>query len=189
MALALVCAFAALPALAQSDRATVSIAIEIGPIVQLDLDSGAGFQIYIPTASETRGRPFDFGAPPHVSLAEVPFTVRGNTPVTVSARPEPLQDGDGQVGRAIAVDGSGRTVRYRLVLEFPLGTPAKPLQGLGARGQNATGNATRSADASTGPLSGIVHIVPEVIRGEIASSRVHSGWYSGSVRVIVGTDN
>lgn len=178
----------AFQASAQSDRATVSIMIKVDPIAQMDLDGGSEFKIYIPTAAETRGRPFAFGAPPHVSLAQVPFTVRGNTRVTVSASPDPLSDATGK-GQAIAVDGSGETVGFRVVLDFPSGSTHKPLKGLGARGQNATGKTTRSADASAGPMSGVVYIVPDVTRGEVASRRVPPGWYSGAVQVVVTVDD
>lgn len=178
----------AFEAMAQSDRATVSVTVRVDPIARLDLDAGSGFEIYIPTAAETRGGPFSFGAAPHVALAEVPFTVRSNTRVTVSVLPEPLMDGTGK-GQAIAVNGSGETLGFWVVLDFPSGTTLNPLEGLGAHGQNATGKTASSADVSSGPLAGIVYIVPNVTRGEVASGRVPSGRYSGAVQVVVTVDD
>lgn len=179
----------------RQDRATVSIAIKVSPIAQIDFPSGTDFELDIPGRPNRHGSRRG-GPPPHLDTAQVPFTITGNSPVTVRALPGVIfrQDHKGILGKAFSVPGGGASadavLGYRLRLEFPLGHPRNPLAGFGKRrGKNHTGLNRLTADPSQGPLSGIVHVIPNENMGSIASGKFgHPGRYRGSVQVILSTD-
>ena len=184
------------------DTATVGVQIQIGPIAQLDFPEGTGFELYIPSREEglAGSGPFPRGEEPHVDTAQIPFTVIGNAWVTVEAAPGAVLEpppggpvgrafGDAPVGKAFPddPDNQGVELPYRLWIEFPEGSSAHSPAGLGnPSGRNPTEHSISSANVARGPVSGIVHVVPGVIWGEIASQHFDNpGRYRGEVQVTI----
>lgn len=178
-------------ATASDEAVSVTVAIEVAPIAQVELPQGGGFRLYIPTRDEGTGPggPFTPQQAPHLDIAEIPFEVTGNGIVNVDVKPETIiaEAPDGVIGEAMHTEVSGWTLPYRVRLEFPLGNPPNPTAGLGnPGGRNPTQGESYSADTSSGPLSGIVHVIPDVTWGEIASGRFsESGHYTGTVEITV----
>ena len=189
---------------AASDTASVTISIQIGPIAEIDFPQGTGFELYIPSREEgLAGRgPFPRGEEPHVDTAQIPFTVIGNAWVTVEAAPGAVLEpppggpvgrafGDAPVGKAFPDDPDGPNqgveLPYRLWIEFPEGSSARSPAGLGnPSGRNPTEHSISRANVASGPVSGIVHVVPGVIWGEIASQHFDNpGRYRGEVQVTI----
>lgn len=176
-------------------RETVTVSIRVAPVAQVDFPAGTGFELHIPDKGKGRA-PMRAGPPPHIDTAQIPFTIKGNTPVVVLAVPGAIlqEDQDGTIGRAWPVPGGGASgdaaLGYRLRLEFPLGVPKNPLAGLGnGRGKNPTRSDSMKGDPSQGSLSGIIHVIPDVHWGDVASGKFDDpGIYSGSVQLIISTD-
>lgn len=176
------------PSVAFERSASVTVTITIPPSARAEFPDGTSFQLRIPSRQEGLGPggPFAYGRAPHVALAQVPFTVLANTPVTVSVLPGDLMEAGSALGAATRADGGDTRLPYRVRLEFPLGVPNNPLAGNGGNGRS--GDDVRSADPRGALLSGIVHIVPAITWGEIASRRFSaSGLYVGNVEVVVST--
>lgn len=193
----------------QAQPIRAGVGIRVGPIAQIDFPQGTGFLLDIPSRAEgLAGRgPFASGQAPHVDTVTIPFTVAGNAWVIVSVEPGSVQGArsggpvgrafiDSLVGRALPDDPSGPNqgveLPYRLWVEFPATTSARPPAGLGnpSGGNPAPHNESR-ANVADGPVNGIVHVVPSVTWAEIASRRfVNPGLYRGDVQVtITAIDN
>lgn len=180
------------------DTATVGVQIQIGPIAQLDLPKGTGFELYIPSRTQGLGGggPFTRGPAPHLDNVQIPFTVSGNAWVTVTAAPSAMLDSppSGPVGRASrtgpmgkALSDAGAELPYYLCIELKSGNHGRSLAGLGNPcGTNPTQHPTSRANVAQGSVSGVVHVVPGVIWGDIASRRFDSpGIYRGEVQVTI----
>jgi hypothetical protein len=183
-----------------TSKASVGVEIRVGPIAQIEFPQGTGFELYIPSRQEGLADqgPFSPARAPHVATAQIPFTVVGNAWAVVSALPADILQvlPDGPVGKAFPGDPEGPNqgveLPYRLRLEFPEGTPVQPLAGLeNPRGRNPTDDGTASANVASGPVFGVIHVIPDIIWGEIASGRfVNHGLYRGEVQVtIAATEN
>ena len=198
--------FALIPyrALAASDTASVVISIQVTPIAQIEFPQGADFQLYIPSREEGRGRggPFTRGPTPHLDSAQIPFIVTGNSWVTITAEPGAIFTlpprspvgrafGDVPVGIALLDDPDASAqesaIPYTLWIEFPAGLSGRSPAGLGnPSGKNPTKQSALQASVANGPISGIVHVVPNIVWGDIASGGfVNSGIYRGEVQVTV----
>jgi len=191
-------------ALAASDTVSITVAIQITPIVQIEFPQGSEFQLYIPSREEGRGGGGHFtrGPAPHLDTAQIPFIVTGNARVTVSAEPGevfawPHRSPVGQafddvlLGKAIIVDPANsaeeNAIPYTLWIEFPAAVSGRSPAGLGnPSGKNPTKHSSLQASVANGPISGIVHVVPSITWGDVASGRfVNAGIYSGEVQVTV----
>jgi len=187
-----------------TSEARVGVGIRVGPIAQIEFPQGTGFVLDIPSREEglaDRG-PFSPQRAPHVDTAQIPFTVIGNAWVTVSVEPGAVLESppggpvgrafpDGPVGMARPDDpfgpNQGVELPYRLWIEFPEASSARLAAGLGnPSGRNPTEHSISRANVASGPVSGIVHVVPGVTWGEIASrSFVNPGLYRGDVQVTI----
>lgn len=180
------------------DTATVGVQIQIGPIATLDFPEGTSFELHIPSRAQGLGGagPFTRGPAPHLDSAQIPFTVSGNAWVTVAAAPGAELDAPagGPVGRASgagpggkALSDAGAELPYYLCIELEPRKRGRSLAGLGNPcGTNPTQHATSRANVARGPVSGVVHVVPGVIWGSIASRRFDNpGIYRGEVQVTI----
>ena len=185
-------------------EANVNILIRINPIARVDFPQGTGFVLVIPSREEGRGRggPFTRGPAPHLDSAQIPFIVTGNSWVTITAEPGAIFTlpprspvgrafGDVPVGIALLDDPDASAqesaIPYTLWIEFPAGLSGRSPAGLGnPSGKNPTKQSALQASVANGPISGIVHVVPNIVWGDIASGRfVNSGIYRGEVQVTV----
>lgn len=192
-----------------TSQTRAAVGIRVGPVAQIDFPQGTGFLLDIPSRVEgLAGRgPVASVHAPHVDAATIPFTVTGNAWVMVSVEPAAVLASppgspvgrafpDGPVGRALPDDPSGPNqgveLPYRLWIEFPSANAARSPAGLGnPSGGNPAQHSMSRANVADGPVAGIVHVVPSVTWGEIASRRFASpGLYRGEVQVTVtATEN
>lgn len=182
-----------------SDEARLGVQIRFGPIAQLELPEGTAFELHIPSRAQglEGSGPFTRGPAPHLDSAQVPFTVSGNARVTVSAAPGAVLDAppEGPVGRASrtgptgkALSDTGAELPYYLCIELPESGGRGPSSaGLGNPcGTNPGHQATSRVDTAQGPISGVVHVVPGVMWGDVASrSFDNPGIYRGEVQVTI----
>lgn len=185
-------------------EAIVGVGIKVGAIAQIEFPQGTGFALDIPSRAEgIAGRgPSAPGRAPHVDTAQIPFSVTGNAWVTVSVEPGAVMGSPpvGPVGRAFPNDLVGKALPddpsgpnkgvelpYQLWLEFPKASLASSPVGLGnPSGRNPAHHKVLRASVAKGPVFGIVHVVPGITWGEIASRNFDNpGLYFGSVQVTV----
>lgn len=164
----------------QAQQATsqtrAAVGIRVGPIAQIDFPQGTGFVLVIPSREQGRGSrgPFTRGPAPHLDSAQIPFTITGNSWVTVTAEPgafftlpqrSPVGRalGDVPVGMALlddpGVSGLKPAIPYTLWIEFPADRSGRSPTGLGnPSGKNPTKYSALQASVANGPISGIVHV-------------------------------
>ncbi|SEP23770.1 hypothetical protein SAMN04490248_1488 [Salinihabitans flavidus] len=158
---------------------TVSIAIQIGPIVEVSFPEGTTFSLEVASGGGALNTGIDHrrGAVPIAVPVEIPFEVRGNAHAVVSAMPGrgDLTPASDLVGVAkMRSDGSSvsdtAALRYRTVVEFPTGTH---------RGKIDTGRAMMRANVADSPMRGVVHVIP------FGYEDTAIGHYTGSVEMAV----
>lgn len=176
-------------------EASVGVQITVNPTAQIDFPLGSGFELYIPSRADGRGRggPFRSSQAPHLDIAEIPFQVRSNTHVTVVALPDEILDyvrGE-PIGKAVysgpSESATGAVLPYRLRLDFPIKARGRAVPGFRIESSgNSTGSHASAGYPSGVILSGIVYVVPKIQWSDVASRRFSEpGLYKGAIQVTV----
>ena len=162
-----------------SATATVRIAIRIGPIVEVSFPEGTNFSLEVVDAGRPRFGEAGGGRSRRalVAPATIPFEVRGNAHAVVSAMPGEVSrafDAANPTGIARLPNEGAQTpgdsrMEYRTIVEFPDED----------RGNVTTHGNTKRANVASGPMRGVVHVIPRSLRA------VPSGRYSGAVQMAV----
>jgi hypothetical protein len=154
---------------------TVTIAIQIGPIVEVSFPEGTTFSLEVPHRDSMAGGALRGTPAPTVTPVQIPFEVRGNAHAVVSAMPRGVDAASARDGVGVArLQKNGASILdagelgYQTIVEFPAGT---------RRGETATGSAAMRANVARSPVSGVVHIVPINKNGAI------NGTYVGAVEM------
>jgi len=162
-----------------SAAATVRIAIQIGPIVEVSFPEGTDFSIEVVENSGPQfgGSGAGLSRPTLLAPATIPFEVRGNAHAVVSAIPGEVSkafDAANPTGIARLSNQSAHTsgnggIEYRTFVEFPDEY----------RDNISTHGSTVKANVATGPLRGVVHVIP------LDVSKAPVGRYSGAIQMVV----
>jgi hypothetical protein len=178
---------------AQDDQQTVILQIHVPPIAEVQFPQGADFSLEIPSREEGLGPggPFRSSQPPQLDAARIPFLLLANHTVTITAVPVRVfgTRGDVLIGAATQ-DGGDAVLPYTLQLEIEGAGTSPHLRGFGiTRGLAARHQNEVTVRSGGQPLSGIVHVHPDVSWGEIASRRfAGSGVFTGEIRISVISD-
>jgi hypothetical protein len=189
------CITAALAGMARADQASAVVGVEIHvpPIAEVQFPQGADFSLEIPSREEGLGPggPFRSSQPPQLDAARIPFLLLANHTVTITAVPVRVfgTRGDVLIGAATQ-DGGDAVLPYTLQLEIEGAGTSPHLRGFGiTRGLAARHQNEVTVRSGGQPLSGVVHVHPDVSWGEIASRRfAGSGVFTGEIRISVISD-
>lgn len=183
---------------AQSTQETVNVRISVGQIAEIEFPEGSGFELDIPDREDGRGPrgPFGSSLAPQLDAARIPFVLRANHTVRITAIPLQVVGWRGNVaiGGATQVDDGegvdGRVLPYTLQLELQDHGSSAQVRGLGiTSGQSTRFQNEITVRESGQGLRGIIHVHPDISWADVASGRyTASGVFSGEVRLGVVPD-
>jgi hypothetical protein len=188
----------------KSSEYRLGVALKVDAYAHVEFPKGTSFKIRIPSLNEWLNYRTQNAsqALPYLETVQIPFIATGNAWVAISVEPGEIEQrlpaGNDLQERINASRSHSNAERlqhvqpqialpFKVYIEFPKRLSNRTTKGLSTySGENPTQNTSSRADVADGPVSGAIHVIPNIIWGENARrNAVLPGIYRGNVQVTI----
>lgn len=188
----------------KSSEYKLGVALKVDAYAHVEFPKGTSFKVRIPSLNEWLNFRTQNAseALPHLDTVHIPFIVTGNAWVAISVGPGEIEQklppsiGFQETINASRTNSNAERLQhvqpqsalfFKTYIEFPKRLANQTTKGIStSSGKNPTQNTSLRTNVADGPVSGVIHVIPNIIWGENARrNAVLPGIYRGNVQVTI----